>query len=205
MIYAGFYTEILSCNPLHPIKLTMVSYTTMVGCESGNKSEIKHQPIWPGVSLSSLNGIFCKIVPSTMNKMVSPANLLKMNFASKVKNFPFVLQVSPSAGNRQLSKDCSPSNPMLINDRLPLSSSSFITMCALHTCYHLEFGHNVVPNWKYLRRLHKYIHTFLMLASKEYRWKQTKLLLSLSVSRCYAVFCWCSYSLVNYLNAPLLK
>jgi len=24
MIYAGFYTEILSCNPLHPIKLTMV-------------------------------------------------------------------------------------------------------------------------------------------------------------------------------------
>ena len=25
MIYAGFYTEILSCNPLHPIKLTMVS------------------------------------------------------------------------------------------------------------------------------------------------------------------------------------
>ena len=132
----------------------------------------------------------------------TPANLLKMNFAAKVKNFPFVLQVSPSAGNRQLSKDCSPSNPMLINDRLPLSSSSFITMCAL------EFGHNVVPNWKYLRRLHKYIHTFLMLASKEYRWKQTKLLLSLSVSRCYAVFCWCSYSLVNYLwnhNAPLLK
>ena len=27
MIYARFYTEILSCNPLHPIKLTMVSYT----------------------------------------------------------------------------------------------------------------------------------------------------------------------------------
>ena len=27
MIYAGFYTEILSCNPLHPIKLTMVSNT----------------------------------------------------------------------------------------------------------------------------------------------------------------------------------
>ena len=25
--------------------------------------------------------------------------------------------VSPSAGNRQLAKDCSPSNPMLINDR----------------------------------------------------------------------------------------
>ena len=48
MIYAGFYTEILSCNPLNPIKLTMVS---------------------------------------------------------------------PSAGNRQLAKDCSPSNPMLINDR----------------------------------------------------------------------------------------
>ena len=48
MIYAGFYTEILSCNPLNPIKLTMVS---------------------------------------------------------------------PSSGNRQLAKDCSPSNPMLINDR----------------------------------------------------------------------------------------
>ena len=27
------------------------------------------------------------------------------------------LQVSPSAGNRQLATDCSPSNPMLINDR----------------------------------------------------------------------------------------
>jgi len=53
MIYAGFYTEILSCNPLHPIKLTMVS---------------------------------------------------------------------PSAGNRQLSKDCSPSNPMLINDRCKLTA-----------------------------------------------------------------------------------
>ena len=48
MIYAGFYTEMLSCNPLNPIKLTMVS---------------------------------------------------------------------PSAGNRQLAKDCSPSNPMLINER----------------------------------------------------------------------------------------
>ena len=24
MIYAGFYTEMLSCNPLNPIKLTMV-------------------------------------------------------------------------------------------------------------------------------------------------------------------------------------
>jgi len=53
MIYAGFYTEILSCNPLHPIKLTLVS---------------------------------------------------------------------PSAGNRQLSKDCSPSNPMLINDRCKLTA-----------------------------------------------------------------------------------
>ena len=48
MIYAGFYTEMLACNPLNPIKVTMVS---------------------------------------------------------------------PSAGNRQLAKDCSPSNPMLINDR----------------------------------------------------------------------------------------
>ena len=48
MIYAGFYTELLSCNPLNPIKLTMVS---------------------------------------------------------------------PSAGNRQLATDCSPSNPMLINER----------------------------------------------------------------------------------------
>merc|ERR1711892_626074 len=53
MIYAGFYTEILSCNPLNPIKLTMVS---------------------------------------------------------------------PSAGNRQLAKDCSPSNPMLINDRCKLTA-----------------------------------------------------------------------------------
>jgi len=53
MIYAGFYTEILSCNPLHPIKLTMVS---------------------------------------------------------------------PSQGNRQLSKDCSPANPMLINDRCKLTA-----------------------------------------------------------------------------------
>jgi hypothetical protein len=25
--------------------------------------------------------------------------------------------VSPSAGNRQLAKDCSPANPMLIHDR----------------------------------------------------------------------------------------
>ena len=48
MIYAGFYTELLSCNPLNPIKMTMVS---------------------------------------------------------------------PSAGNRQLATDCSPSNPMLINER----------------------------------------------------------------------------------------
>jgi len=53
MIYAGFYTEILSCNPLHPIKLTMVS---------------------------------------------------------------------PSLGNKQLSKDCSPNNPMLINDRCKLTA-----------------------------------------------------------------------------------
>jgi len=53
MIYAGFYTEILCCNPLHPIKLTMVS---------------------------------------------------------------------PSPGNRQLSKDCSPDNPMLINDRCKLTA-----------------------------------------------------------------------------------
>lgn len=53
MIYAGFYTEILSCNPLHPIKLTMVS---------------------------------------------------------------------PSAGNKQLSKDCSPATPMLINDRCKLTA-----------------------------------------------------------------------------------
>jgi len=53
MIYAGFYTEILCCNPLHPIKLTMVS---------------------------------------------------------------------PSAGNRQLSKDCNPDNPMLINDRCKLTA-----------------------------------------------------------------------------------
>jgi len=53
MIYAGFYTEMLACNPLNPIKLTMVS---------------------------------------------------------------------PSAGNRQLAKDCSPSNPMLINDRCKLTA-----------------------------------------------------------------------------------
>jgi len=53
MIYAGFYTEMLSCNPLNPIKLTMVS---------------------------------------------------------------------PSAGNRQLAKDCSPSNPMLINERCKLTA-----------------------------------------------------------------------------------
>lgn len=53
MIYAGFYTELLSCNPLNPIKLTMVS---------------------------------------------------------------------PSAGNRQLATDCSPSNPMLINDRCKLTA-----------------------------------------------------------------------------------
>ena len=26
MIYAGFYTELLSCNPLNPIKLTMVRH-----------------------------------------------------------------------------------------------------------------------------------------------------------------------------------
>jgi len=53
MIYAGFYIEILNCNPLNPIKLTMVS---------------------------------------------------------------------PSAGNRQLSKDCSPSSPMLIHDRCKLTA-----------------------------------------------------------------------------------
>merc|ERR1712004_238699 len=53
MIYAGFYTELLSCNPLNPIKLTMVS---------------------------------------------------------------------PSAGNRQLATDCSPSNPMLINERCKLTA-----------------------------------------------------------------------------------
>jgi len=53
MIYAGFYTELLSCNPLNPIKLTMVS---------------------------------------------------------------------PSAGNRQLATDCSPSNPMLISDRCKLTA-----------------------------------------------------------------------------------
>ena len=29
MIYAGFYTELLSCNPLNPIKLTMVSLDTV--------------------------------------------------------------------------------------------------------------------------------------------------------------------------------
>jgi len=53
MIYAGFYTELLACNPLNPIKMTMVS---------------------------------------------------------------------PSAGNRQLATDCSPSNPMLINDRCKLTA-----------------------------------------------------------------------------------
>jgi len=29
MIYAGFYTELLSCNPLNPIKLTMVRLDTV--------------------------------------------------------------------------------------------------------------------------------------------------------------------------------
>jgi len=53
MVYAGFYIEILNCNPLNPIKLTMVS---------------------------------------------------------------------PSAGNRQLAKDCSPSSPMLIHDRCKLTA-----------------------------------------------------------------------------------
>ena len=32
-------------------------------------------------------------------------------------NYIIFIQVSPSAGNRQLATDCSPSNPMLINDR----------------------------------------------------------------------------------------
>jgi len=53
MVYAGFYIEILHCNPLNPIKLTMIS---------------------------------------------------------------------PSAGNRQLAKDCSPASPMLIHDRCKLTA-----------------------------------------------------------------------------------
>ena len=46
-----------------------------------------------------------------------------------------MLQVSPSAGNRQLSKDCSPSNPMLINDRSHHNSHlhSLCTCSALYT------------------------------------------------------------------------
>ena len=68
MIYAGFYTEMLACNPLNPIKLTMVS---------------------------------------------------------------------PSQGNRQLAKDCSPSNPMRINDRyyLDLSKIKYIERCNVVSWY----------------------------------------------------------------------
>jgi hypothetical protein len=34
--------------------------------------------------------------------------------------------VSPSAGNRQLAKDCSPANPMLIHDRYSVKTKDEI-------------------------------------------------------------------------------
>ena len=115
MIYAGFYTEILSCNPLHPIKLTMVS-------NSLEMSLISKPPVTLKASFHHyIHGLICKHSPNGQNAYRCHPALATGNCQRTAAQ---ATQCSSMTG------DCSCDNSVLCL-RLCLCLCSMLCLCAL--------------------------------------------------------------------------